>query len=640
MDRDAFLKSLPFLHSVSPSNKGPPSIWKHHWKQIHEHQVESAVSNTSATCSSTGAVSRSAYSTAHVDLLGQQSGTCSSERKAATTSNEGKIHSLFSCHALSIEPIAHHDGQSTGVAFFAKNRAKDLENEISDMKMNGCTDEDRDKNTNHDDSEENGHHPRDVIATSTTNDDDDGNNDMGKDPALLNFEAFLLPAFASNCEEYGDEEGDTDGSSIGADSRGAYETSILYFLIDAEDGQDLDIYCVDHYKIRSIQIEPSPTSAINTQEVARENINEVRKPMSILLSFDSCVFRVFPHNINNIEESEMDIMRQERYLQDAFVQLKNFMIEDGKKRSEFSTRSLSQSPIKSQSQSPTKTNTPMNSQSRLRARVPSIYDSDSPFGFISYLSCLSHPFHIDNQSSNEHENAQTSNDIAMEDDMNIDMEGGNSGDSQEDSTVINDTNLNANGESSGEAEHGLLRGESSRPSKKVKNNQHQVNYQGEHETHIQSSSSQSTSEKCLEAYGNSWKSMEALHSLLKLHSRGKISGSLDESDPLFVNLENSCARENAMSFLDVQGQKMGIDLKPGTNIASFMAREEDVAVSRLSSIQSCVDDCIRQIYPPRHENDERGSCNAEEISEHTKNLLQSYKEAVKSRHQLAFLPKR
>ena len=168
---------------------------------------------------------------------------------------------------------------------------------------------------------------------------------------------------------------------------------------------------------------------------------------------------------------------------------------------------------------------------------------------------------------------------------------------------------------------------------------------------------------CLETYENSWKSIQALHSLLKLHARGKVSGSFDESDPLLVKLENTCVWESTRSYLDVQVQVQhvhgGIEWNNANaaggedvNVASCATNEERLATSRLSSIQEALDDTIRQVFPlkkhsnhhpvaPRHDDgDDAGVCDVKEISVHATNLLQSYKDAVRTRHQMAFLPKR
>ena len=264
MDRNTLLGSLPFLYTVSPNNGVP--IWKQHWDVLSEYR----------------------------------------------TGKDDDIEKLelFPSHALSIEPVAHHIGATSGVAFFSNKRRK----------------------------------------LDSWNNTDSSSSSVGEisDPALVKFNAYLLTAYVCS-EGYMVDANWTktpanqalnhtsasplNNSSFSTtmtksqspktpkaehSSIGNEETNVLYFIVDDE------VFCVDHCQIRSIEIEGS---------VANQ-ANDVEAPMSLLLTFDSCTFRIFYDNVicNAQEKSAAD---QESLLQKSFNKMKSFMLSDGTKVAEF-----------------------------------------------------------------------------------------------------------------------------------------------------------------------------------------------------------------------------------------------------------------------------------------------------------------
>jgi len=330
MDRSALLKALPFLYTVTPTDG--PLIWKQHWDIISHH---------------------------------------------AASTKEDDSEKLFACHVLSIEPIAHHVGNTAGVAFFS-NKKKQVD--------------------------------------SWNNTESSVSSEGGEpgDPALVSFAAYLLPGYHQRCSEDGmmrtplrrkkeGSNGHTGSASqpspavstasttmsnslspktpngTKAVDATADETNILYFVVGQE------VYCVDHYQIRSIEIEQPSTSAA---------------PISLLLTFDSCAFRVFYDDVITNSE-ERHIREQEAVLQNCFLKLKNFMLSDGKNYAE------------------------------LRS---------SHGSFVSYLGQLTHTLsNGESSAGSQYENGQTTNDIAM----------GNSIMAEEDSLGNRDANTDQTGGSGG-----------------------------------------------------------------------------------------------------------------------------------------------------------------------------------------------
>lgn len=300
MERIALLNSLPFLYHVTPVNGA--IIWKQHW-----------------------------------DLISQD---LASKNYTSTSSYE----KMFPCHAVSIEPIAHHCGHSAGVAFFSKKKSY----ESSSI-------------WNHDNS---------MVSTE----------DECGDPALVNFTAYLLSAHHERSSFGGETTSPSNRFGSGyspalssastamtnsnsprtpkngraPDGMASDETSVLYFVIDNE------MYCVDHFQIRSMEIEEA------TKGTSDEN--KQLKPMSLLLTFDSCTLRVFYDNvISNTEDKPNE--QQETLLQSSFLKLKSFMLSSGTKFAD------------------------------LRS------SNDS---FLSYLSQLVYPDHPGESSHGSQQNGQTS----------------------------------------------------------------------------------------------------------------------------------------------------------------------------------------------------------------------------------------
>ena len=266
MDRNTLLGSLPFLYTVSPNNGVP--IWKQHW-----------------------------------DVLSQY--------RAGKDDDTEKLE-LFSSHALSIEPVAHHIGATAGVAFFSNKRRK----------------------------------------LDSWNNTDSSSSSVGEssDPALVKFNAYLLPAYVCSEGYMADANwtktpvnqalNHTSASPLNSSfsttmtksqspktpktersSNENEETNVLYFVVDDE------VFCVDHCQIRSIEIEESAV-------VNQANDDDFKAPMSLLLTFDSCTFRIFYDNVicNAQEKSDAD---QESLLQKSFNKMKSFMLSDGTKLAEF-----------------------------------------------------------------------------------------------------------------------------------------------------------------------------------------------------------------------------------------------------------------------------------------------------------------
>lgn len=176
-------------------------------------------------------------------------------------------------HALSIEPIDHNTLQSAGVAFFSSKKRR-------------------------------------VDGWNETDSTADSANDK-IDPALSNFHAYLLPASLSTSDEE-----NTDSTSLSRDSESQkQDTKILYFFIEGE------CFCVDHLQIRSIEVEEARST--------NENSKELRLPMSMIFSFDSCNFRVLSDD--SIMDSESNFDNQELSLQQSFKRLKEFMTSEGTK---------------------------------------------------------------------------------------------------------------------------------------------------------------------------------------------------------------------------------------------------------------------------------------------------------------------
>jgi hypothetical protein len=486
MDRSALLNSLPFLYKVAPNGNGP-LIWKQHLNLISQY------------------------------LAGKD--------------DNSSAH-LFPCHALSIEPIAHHCGDTAGVAFFSNTSTWDNTNSISST--------------------------------------EEGEAGIG-DPALVDFTAFLLSAYYQRYSEDGNvmktplhkqkpihspalssastamtnshsprtprgARGGDAGVTTMNTAPPADETHVLYFVVDQE------IYCVDHCQIRSIEVEEPTNQSLNDNFGEHGNV----KPMSLLLTFDSCTFRVFYDNdISNSEQRS--VQEQETLLRNCFLKLKTFMLSEGTKLAEFRS------------------------------------SNDS---FVSYLGQLGRPDYCGESSvESQAENGQTSNphnSIATENSMRTSGEV----DSRKDDAVMDDSDS--------------IHGPNPISSR-------------------------------LDAYENSWKSLQALHCLLKTHKRRKVANSLDQGDKLFAMLANKSAQECTRSYVDSE-----VDIN----------REERREDEDLSKIQESIDIQIQMVFPAKknHSSTPNKSMDGAEDGEFGARIMEelsNYKVAVNAKHRsLGFIPKR
>ena len=256
---------------------------------------------------------------------------------------------FFPSHALSIEPVAHHVGATAGVAFFSNKRRK-------------------------------------LDSWNNTDSSSLSTGEM-KDPALVKFNAYLLSALVCS-EGYTVDANGTKTpvsqalnhkSPVNASvstamtrsqspktprgerpTNGNEETNVLYFVIDEE------VFCVDHCQIRSIEIE----EAVPIQTRDKE---DNQTPMSLLLTFDACTFRIFYDNIIS-NAQEQSVSDQEFMLQKSFNKMKSFMLSDGTQLAEFRS------------------------------------SNDS---FYEYLCLLSSSYYSESSGESHTENGQTSHDAIM-----------------------------------------------------------------------------------------------------------------------------------------------------------------------------------------------------------------------------------
>lgn len=432
MDRNTLLGSLPFLYTVSP-NIGVP-IWKQHW-----------------------------------DVLSQY--------RAGKDDDDIEKLELFPSHALSIEPVAHHIGATSGVAFFSNKRRK----------------------------------------LDSWNNTDSSSSSVGEssDPALVKFNAYLLPAYVCS-EGYMVADANwtktpvnqalnhTSASPLNSSfsttmtksqspktpkaersSNGNEETNVLYFVVDDE------VFCVDHCQIRSIEIEETVANQ-------QADDDDFKAPMSLLLTFDSCSFRIFYDNvIDNAQENS--VADQESLLQKSFNKMKRFMLSDGTKLAEFRS------------------------------------SNDS---FCEYLWMLSSSQYGESGESHT-ENGQTSHDAIMTED----------GINNECSESIQKGNENAQTELS-----------------EVSERLHEF------------TDGVPLSER-LVAYENSWSSLQAIHALLKLHAAGKTASSLDQSDNCFIALANKSAKECVKSYVASEQTFIDGEMKADAKLSEIQESIDEVVQS-------------------------------------------------------------
>ena len=278
MERSAFLSSLPFLHFVA--RESTVDVWKAHRDQIVEFLTSQPTDKSSI------------LSTHDV-----------AERRC-TDNGTDKVSCLFSykTHAVSIEPNIYHSGESGIPAFFL------------------------------------------------TGDDDE-------DPALTGFAVFLMPTCLSKSSSItfngnsnisksfnihdshkkrkyeqtspAASSASTSmstplGASIGGgkfhnnidcDHEIGFKSHLLYFVFTRhfkqnsgnndeerqDTKEDIEVFFVDHQSIKSLEIAPSSDVTkkdkdIITQSHLKETKNsskQFHKPMSLLIKFDNCNFRIF-----------------------------------------------------------------------------------------------------------------------------------------------------------------------------------------------------------------------------------------------------------------------------------------------------------------------------------------------------------
>jgi|EP00979_Chaetoceros_neogracilis_P011704 hypothetical protein len=428
---------------------------------------------------------------------------------------------FFPFHALSIEPVAHHVGATAGVAFFSNKRRK-------------------------------------VDSWNNTDSSSSSATEM-KDPALVKFNAYLLPASVCSGGYTVDENGKkmpvnqalNHNSPVNLSistpmtksqspktpsgeraSNGIEETNVLYFVIDEE------VFCVDHCQIRTIEIEEAST-------IQTRNSNDCKMPMSMLLTFDSCTFRIFYDSVISNAQEKM-ISDQESMLQNSFNKMKSFMLLDGAKLAEFRS------------------------------------SSDS---FYEYLCLLSASNHGDSSGESHTENGQTSHDAIMTE------EGTN--------------------ECNGSMEKGseVTRNDLSETSDKVEGFTDNL----------------SLSER-LDAYENSWSSLQSIHALLSLNAAGKTASNLDQNDVCFVALANKSAKECLKSY--VASEQTFID-------------GEIQADVKLSEIQESMDEVLQNIFPAKKGHMALMNHDEDDLGRQIKNQLSRYKDAVNTKHRIhGFIPKR
>ena len=136
---------------------------------------------------------------------------------------------------------------------------------------------------------------------------------------------------------------------------------------------------------------------------------------------------------------------------------------------------------------------------------------------------------------------------------------------------------------------------------------------------------------CLNSYHNSWKSLQSLHSLIKIHKQRKVANTLDQDDSLFVMLANRSAQECMKSYVE-------------SDVVT--AQEERLGGEGLAKIQESIDDLVQNVFPAKKHNS--STPNKLHVFEQNKDLasrvkedLTKYKELVKVKHRsMGFLPKR
>jgi len=301
MDCTSFLRSLPFLHPI-PANP-TTKVWRYHRDEIIDY-----INSTSS----------------------------------ASSKFENTGHCLFQNHVVSIEPktVRHEHGMNKPKpAFFKPPKSQ---NDQSD-----CQVEDHDENS--------GPNPIGDDAISTVDNTPYSKTEMSKrklydDPALVCFRVFLLPVefdcvkktkpsvvkFAKDNTGRIDEQTSITSPAMSTasastsmstsqspkiqvkqnrnsggksdDNFDMSKTFLLYFYFEYNDRGDFDIFCVDYCSIKSMDIRASSKQAATAENNDRKDSKKsnsdtkdecvasksrLEKPMSLLMNFGLCSFRIF-----------------------------------------------------------------------------------------------------------------------------------------------------------------------------------------------------------------------------------------------------------------------------------------------------------------------------------------------------------
>ncbi len=133
----------------------------------------------------------------------------------------------------------------------------------------------------------------------------------------------------------------------------------------------------------------------------------------------------------------------------------------------------------------------------------------------------------------------------------------------------------------------------------------------------------------LDAHDNSWKSMQAIQCLIKMHKKRKVANNLDQGDTLFTSLANKSARECTRSYMNSELETYQL---------------ECLGDESLSQIQESMEEVVHQIFPAKKNYSQSSTPNKtkdDDFSRQIEEELQRYKTAVTAKHRsLGFTPKR
>ena len=237
-------------------------------------------------------------------------------------------------------------------------------------KSNNETQESETKNANEDGSEnENENENEKKIVEEVENERDNEQRKLDSDPALCSFRAILLPVPLDNTKSNIElsttmsphtsvtttGNGDTSMTSMSTskaattidspwkdkDAKGmsavneGKERRMLYFWFGAENNKDIDnnlkmennltehgcrrlgLFCVNPFRIRRIYIDDdehgNKHGGVRKKDEDKNNLKEeTRRPISLVLDFDTCSFRVFRNPYNDDDNNEVSSTKREK----------------------------------------------------------------------------------------------------------------------------------------------------------------------------------------------------------------------------------------------------------------------------------------------------------------------------------------